>query len=78
MCCFLVSYFLVETHFEDFNYFFIRKEGTEKVINFTFSYILRAEVVGSSQVFLEIWSDSSYSMACARDVPLPLQSPPFP
>lgn len=51
MCCFLVFYLLVETNFEDFDYFFIRKEGSEEVINFTFSYVLRADVVGSSQVF---------------------------
>lgn len=34
--------------------FSISKESIEKVINLTFFYIFRAEVVRSSQVFLEI------------------------
>lgn len=78
MCCFLVFYLLVETNFEDFDYFFIWKEGSENVINLTFSYVLRAEVVGSSQVFFEIWSNSSYSMACARDAPFAPSVPSLP
>lgn len=65
---FLVSYFFMETHFEDFVYFFIWKESTEKVVTFTFSYISRAEVV-SSQISLEISSHSNYSTTCARDAP---------
>lgn len=80
MCCFLVSYFFIDIHFEDFDYFFIWKEGIEKLINLIFSYIFRAEVLRNSQAFLKIWSNN-YFMACARhthfaaSLPFPCPAP---